>query len=50
MEKCLLKKPTRISFRNAAASSDNNGNVSHRRRSGAQDEGTVTIEDIKLGE
>jgi alpha-tubulin suppressor-like RCC1 family protein len=31
MEKCLMKKPTKVSFKNSADA--NNGNVSHRRRS-----------------
>jgi alpha-tubulin suppressor-like RCC1 family protein len=48
MEKCLLKTPTKISFKSAVDS----GNVSHRRRSTAQDDGTshIFIEDLKLGE
>ena len=34
MERCLMKKPTRISFRGANAS----GDVSHRRRSNTQED------------
>lgn len=45
MEKCLLKKPTKISFKGT----ENNGNVSHRRRSNVQED-NVYIEDLKLGE
>jgi alpha-tubulin suppressor-like RCC1 family protein len=49
MDKCLIKKPTKISFRGSPDA--NNGNVSHRRRSNAADEqGNVVVEDIKLGE
>ena len=45
MEKCLLKKPTKISFRS------DQGSLSHRRRSGInQDESSVIIDDLKLGE
>ena len=49
MEKCLLKKPTRITFK---ADSANNGNISHRRRSNAIEDASssVVIDDIKLGE
>lgn len=51
MDKCLIKKPTKISFRGSLADPVNNGNVSHRRRSNAQDDqGNVLIEDLKLGE
>jgi alpha-tubulin suppressor-like RCC1 family protein len=48
MDRCLLKTPTKISFKN----SGDNGNVSHRRRSTAQDDGSssIFIEDLKLGE
>lgn len=50
MEKCLIKKPTKISFRGGQPDAGN-GNVSHRRRSNAQeDQGNVMIEDLKLGE
>lgn len=50
MDKCLLKKPTKITFRNQSGDvSPNNGSVSHRRRSGVQDD-TVIIDDLKLGE
>jgi alpha-tubulin suppressor-like RCC1 family protein len=49
MEKSLLKKPTKISFR----SSD--GSLSHRRRSGVNIDDSsassgIVIEDLKLGE
>ena len=46
MEKFLLKEPTKIVIKN------NEGNVSHRRRSTSQDiqSSNVVIEDIKLGE
>lgn len=46
MEKCLLKKPTKISFRGDGQA------LSHRRRSNPtlDDSGTVFIEDLKLGE
>jgi hypothetical protein len=48
MEKSLLKKPTKISFRS-------DGSLSHRRRSGvniddSSPSSNVAIEDIKLGE
>ena len=46
MEKCLLKKPTKIIFK---AVIDNSGNSSHRRRSAA-DESIVVIDDLKLGD
>jgi alpha-tubulin suppressor-like RCC1 family protein len=47
MEKCLLKRPTRIQFRES-----NSGSLSHRRRSNAtmDDSSSVVIEDLKLGE
>lgn len=50
-DKILLKKPTKISFRNTGES-QNPGNVSHRRRSAASDElnANIVIEDLKLGE
>ena len=48
MEKCLLKRPTKISFRNSIDA--NNGNVSHRRRSNVQEDQNIVIEDLKLGE
>jgi alpha-tubulin suppressor-like RCC1 family protein len=48
MEKCLLKRPTRISFR---AGEGNTGSLSHRRRSNAtMDDSGIIIEDLKLGE
>jgi len=47
MEKCLLKKPTKISFKNA----DGGGSLSHRRRSTASlEDSAIFIEDIRLGE
>jgi hypothetical protein len=50
MEKCLLKRPTKISFR-GGQSSETSGSLSHRRRSNANlDESVVIIEDLKLGE
>lgn len=49
MEKCLLKRPSRISFRGSEGAS---GSLSHRRRSNANimDDSGVVIEDLKLGE
>lgn len=51
MEKCLLKRPTKISFRSAGQEP---GSLSHRRRSNvALDDSVmsiVIIEDLKLGE
>lgn len=49
MEKCLLRKPTKISFKNAADGSSYNGGTSQRRVSNIHDEG-IFIEDLKLGE
>lgn len=51
MEKCLLKKPTRISFK-AVGDNSNGASLSHRRRSnvGGQDDIVVAVEDLKLGE
>ena len=47
MEKCLLKKPTKVSFRGDSGT----GSLSHRRRSTTNmDESQVIIEDLKLGE
>src|SRR4051794_32326895 len=51
MEKCLLKKPTKVSFKNSGENSASNGNLSHRRRSTTMDDGSsIVIDDIKLGE
>lgn len=48
MEKFVYKKPTKVSFK-ASLNVDNNGNTSHRRRSGVEDN-SVIIDDIKLGD
>jgi len=54
MEKCLLKRPTKISFRSAAVSGGESGSLSHRRRSNVNLDDSVMsvviIDDIKLGE
>ena len=42
MEKSLIRKPTKISFKE-------NGSASHRRRSTVADENAI-IEDLKMGE
>jgi hypothetical protein len=53
MEKCLLKRPTKISFRSASVSGDS-GSLSHRRRSNVNLDDSVMsvviVEDLKLGE
>lgn len=49
MDKCLLKRPTKISFRSQG--SESSGSLSHRRRSNVNlDDSVVMIEDLKLGE
>ena len=54
MDKCLLKKATKISFRVVAGSGADSGSLSHRRRSNVNMDDSamsvVIIEDIKLGE
>lgn len=47
MEKCLLKRPTKITFRDSSS-----GGLSHRRRSNAtmDDSSAIVIDDLKLGE
>ena len=54
MEKCLLKKPTKIQFKVQSDSQGNaGGNMSHRRRSAVSGEDlgiNIVIDDIKLGE
>lgn len=50
-EKCFIRRPTKISFKSGSSTDANNGNVSHRRRSNAQDDSSsVFIDDLKLGE
>jgi len=49
MEKCLLRKPTRIAFKSEG------GNLSHRRRSAVNIDdpsagSNIAIDDLKLGE
>lgn len=49
MDKAILKKPLKISFK--SANDPNNGSMSHRRRSNvAEDASSVFIDDIRLGE
>ena len=54
MDKCLLKKPTKIPFKNQNLDMANQGNMSHRRRSAAATEdlqsANIIIDDLKLGE
>jgi len=54
MEKCLLKRPTKISFRLSSSSGGDSGSLSHRRRSNVNLDDSVMsvviVEDLKLGE
>lgn len=50
MEKCLVRKPTKVTFRGGPSDS---GSLSHRRRSGVPSDDSssvILIEDLKLGE